>query len=462
MKSQKMQQLLRVLLIVLLAMAPTRALAVELTGQIIGTVEDTEGLGVPGVVINLSSEKLQGGKNVESDIDGRFRFLGLPPGEYNLDAQKAGFATAKAATRVSAGQTTRVDLQLRLVQAGEEIIVLETKPVVDTTSTRQGTTVTKDMLRDIPNPGRSYQSATSLAPGVTDNGTGNPNMRGAVSYGNQYYVDGVNTTDPLTNTFSMNMNLDAIEEVQVITGGMDAEYGRAMGGAVNIVTRSGGNDFEGDFQLLYNADWLQIYTPLPDEIEALDINEDGVLDDSEIADNNEIMVAVNAGGPIMKDQLWFFAGAQVNAITSQPALAGDVYTNRPEGQEVQSEEWRSAYLFGKLTYKPAQNHRLWLHGQADPTNIDNASRAILTTLPSAEDWWQQGGWILSAGHNWTPDDRTVVETQLSSSNSFIRLRPMAWQDCTSYDDAGWCEQAYDLQGEDGAWVGNSATDSTLR
>ena len=71
-----------------------------------------------------------------------------------------------------------------------------------------------------------------------------------------------NTTDPLTNTFSTNMNFDAIEQIEVITGGMDAEYGRSLGGAVNIVTRSGGNKFEGDVQMLYTGTNMQIYEPI--------------------------------------------------------------------------------------------------------------------------------------------------------------------------------------------------------
>ena len=129
---------------------------------------------------------------------------------------------------VASGQTANVRLKMNL-ESDDNMLIEADTPVVDTTSTRTGAVMTKEMLRDIPNAGRDYQGAMNFAPGVVDNGSGNPNMRGGLSYGNQYYVDGVNTTDPLTNTFSMNMNFDAIDEVRssqaVWTLSMDVAWG---------------------------------------------------------------------------------------------------------------------------------------------------------------------------------------------------------------------------------------------
>jgi len=241
-----------------------------------------------------------------------------------------------------------------------------------------------------------------MAAGVSDNGTGNPNMRGGLSYGNQYYVDGVNTTDPITNTFSMNMNFDAIEEIEVITGGMDAEYGRSLGGAVNIVTRSGSNEFHSDLQLLFDSHKTKIYKPLPEE-------EDIVL-----PEEFSLSTALNLGGPIVQDRLWFFTSVQYNISQSTPIVPEDV--SRPE--PLQSEDWRSTYLFGKLTWRPSASHRIWVQAQLDPTNIENADRSIYT-LPSAEIRWKQGGWLASLGHVWTPTDATIVESQLYAQSSYL-------------------------------------------
>lgn len=410
------------------------AFAVELTGQIRGQITDTDGLALPGATITVTSPQLQGEQQIQTDADGRYLLINLPPGEYDVVVSRSNFGTTRAVARVFAGQTLTLSLSID-AQAAEEMVVTDTRPVVDVTSTRSGVNLSRETLRDIPNGGRSYQSSTLLAPGVV--GGGNPNMRGGLSYGNQYYIDGVNTTDPATNTFSTNMNFDAIEEIQVLTGGMDAEYGRSLGGAVNIITRSGGNTFEGDVQVLYNSTATQIYEPLPEE------------DPNEKPENQEVFMAANIGGPIIKDRVWFFTSLQGNLNQFTPFIPEEV--QRPEA--MQSEYWRSAYLFGKITARPNNAHRIWLQAQADPTNIENASRDIYT-LPSNEIRWRQGGWLGSLGHQWTPAESVLVETQLYAQNSYLNFRPIQWDDCTAadYDADGYCTKSFNT--DDGAWLAN--------
>lgn len=417
-------------------LAPGVGHAVELTGQIRGQITDPSGLAVPGALVTVTSPQLQGDQQVQTGADGRYILINLPPGEYSVVVSRDNFGSTRTLARVSAGLTLTLQLTID-PQAAEEMVVNDTRPVVDVTSTQSGITLSREVLRDIPNGGRSYQSSTQLAPGVV--GGGNPNMRGGLSYGNQYYIDGVNTTDPATNTFSTNMNFDAIEEIQVLTGGMDAEYGRSLGGAVNIITRSGGNTFEGDIQVLYNSTATQIYTPLPEE----------ELDEK--PENEEVFMAANLGGPLIKDRLWFFASVQANQNLFTPFLPEEV--QRPENAEMQSEIWRSAYLFGKLTARPNAMHRIWVQAQADPTNIENASRDIYT-LPSAEIRWRQGGWLGSIGHQWTPSDSVLVETQAYAQNSYLNFRPIQWDDCkaSDYNDKGYCNKSF--SSEYGPWQAN--------
>lgn len=429
-------------LLLLLAGGRT-AHAVDLTGQLRGSVTDPEGLAVPGVLITLRAPQMQGTRQATSAGDGSFRFTALPVGDYTLIATANGFQTVNLDLRVASGLTVTADVRMVPVSGGGEIVVTDTAPVVDVTTTRTGLVMTRDTLRDLPNLGRDYQGVMELAPGVT--GSGNPNMRGGLSFGNQYFVDGVNTTDPVTGTFSVNMNFDAIEEVQVITGGMDAEYGRSMGGAVNVVTRSGGNEIESDVQLLYSGSATQVYTPLP--------SEEGQPE----PENAQQFVAGNIGGPILKDTLWYFAGFQYTRNLFTPALTADQAATRPVNPEtgkefpVATRDWQSAYLFGKLTWRPSEDHRLWLQGQTDPTRINN-SDASPYVLPNAETFWRQGGWLGSVGHQWTPGDAFVMDNQLSVVRSYIKTMPMAWKDCGSFNDAGLCtERNTDPLG---AWLPN--------
>jgi hypothetical protein len=390
----------------LLALLTARpALAVEVTGQIRGQVVDAEGMAIPGAQVTVSSPNYLGGATATSDEDGRYRFLALPPGEYTVVIQKSGFVGYQASgLLIVSGGVAELTSELKLAKAGEELTIKAVKPTVDTQKVQTGAVLTRETLRDIPNEGRSYQSATAFAPGVT--GGANPNVRGAFDDGNQFFVDGVNNTDPMTGTFSQNMNFDAIEEVQVITGGMDAEYGRSLGGAINIVTRSGGNEFHGDAQLLYTNQSVQIYEPLEGETP---------LD--ELPPYYATSLALNLGGPIIKDKLWFFASLQGDLKQDTVSLA----LERPEGQDPLPRIWRSGYWFGKLTWAPASKHRVWLQAQGDPTYIENTEvyYGVPYTLPAGETIQSQGGYLISAGHIFTPSDRTIVQTQLYWQQSNI-------------------------------------------
>ena len=389
------------LLIALMATQP--ALAVEISGQIRGQVEDDAGLPVPGATITIASPNYLGGATAQSDEDGRFRFVALPPGEYTVTILKSGFLGYKAAgLLIVSGSSTDFGAVLRLAKGGEELTIQDVKPTVDTQRVQTGAVLTRETLRDIPNQGRSYQSATAFAPGVS--GGANPNVRGSFDDGNQFFVDGVNNTDPMTGTFSQNMNFDAIEEVQVITGGMDAEYGRSLGGAINIVTRSGGNEFHGDAQLLYTNKSIQIYEPLPDETPL-----------SELPEYYGTSLALNLGGPIVKDKLWFFASLQGDLKQDAVSLA----IERPE--EPLPRIWRSGYWFGKLTWAPSSQHRLWVQAQGDPTYIENTEvfYGAPYTLPNGETIQEQGGFLVSAGHIFTPSDKSILQSQLYFQKSDI-------------------------------------------
>jgi len=429
--------------------------AADTTGQIRGTVTDTDGLSVPGVEIKLMSESMLGDKIVQTDQNGAYRATALPVGDYKVRARKPGFnPQVIEGVRVSMGGVVTLNFSLELSQGEEVILVIDEAPVVDVEKTQMGINLTAEQLRDLPSAGRDYQSAMAIAPGVV--GGGNANMHGGMGNANQFYVDGVNATDPLTSTFSMNMNYDAIEELQVITGGMDAEYGRSLGGAINIVTKSGGNDFEVLASGFYADENFEVYEPRSDEEAEAKKN----------SDYTSQQYALNIGGPILKDKVWFFVSAQADVLRDTVFISDDF--DRPTGNDPILEDlgvevdmeglpqryWKSFYLFGKVTAQPTSNHRIWVQAQADPTLIDNTETYYYEdpyVLPSAETAQDQGGWLGSVGHLWMPSEALNLESQIYYQKSFINFYPILWDHC---DDKGGDWSACVDEFDNGWWATN--------
>ncbi len=425
------------------------ALAVDLNATIKGTVTDESGLAVPRVPMVLTSPSLQGDREASTDDSGRYRFTPLPPGEYVLTASHPNFRTWQSPEiRIQIAQTLQVDIELpEKGSADEEITVIGEAPAVDVENVGTGVTLGEEFLKNLPNEARDYQSAMAVAPGVV--GGGNSNMHGSFYSSNQYYMDGINVTDPVTNTFSMNINYDAIDSIQVITGGMDAEYGRALGGAVNLVTKSGGNEFEASAHTYYqNADMI-----LAKELDAGDVFDDTISE----------QLAFTFGGPILEDKIWFFTSAQGDRAISRISIDSNEIPRRLKRFPMVPMDWRSLYLFGKITIQPTPRHRFWFDLQTDPTWIENTEQNAYT-LPSAEMVQNQGGWVATVGHQFTPSDNVIVESQLYMQRSYIDAHSVLWKHCQEFtEDGKQCAHSFvgmEYLGErvTERWYGSSADD----
>src|SRR6185312_14735289 len=146
---------------------------------------------------------------------------------------------------VGIGKVTPVFQKINQAQAGGEVVhITATAPTIDPTSTTQGITIDKNYIKNIPVPGRTFDATLGAAAGSQNDGVG-VSFSGSSSLENQYYVDGVNTTGLTLGTVGSPVINDLIEEIEVITGGYNAEFGRATGGVVNVVTKTGSNEFKG-------------------------------------------------------------------------------------------------------------------------------------------------------------------------------------------------------------------------
>ena len=404
--------LFRVLLLLLII--PNIAFAAT-NGNIKGSIVDEYEVPLPGVVITVTSDNLMGQRQAQSDVNGQYFIAELPPGTYKLEAKRDKFQTVvRPNVSVRIGSNAIVNLTMPLAGASEEIVVEETRAVIDTESGNQGSVLTKEFLERIP-AGRSYQQAAQLAAGVT--GGANPNVAGASSNENTYLMDGVNITDPVTGTFSLNFNFDAIEQLQVLTSAYDPEYGQNLGGAINIVTESGGNTLE--FNLYgqhLNGEW----GPKGDAIFASDGFQLAPTDfDSKF---RTTQLSGKVSGPVIRDRMWFVASYQYSRT-----LIARTGIDLPR-------DFDGHYVLGKLTYSPNASHRITFLGQTDPTTIDNTDQSSRFINPEAQGRQAQGGWLSSLRWEWYISPEQFLETQATVQKTYIEVYGVP---CTHNKDLGY-------------------------
>ena len=349
-------------LLLLLLLAPSGARA-QSAGALRGRVTDPAGAPLAGVTVTVSSSS-QGvsGRGAVTDASGAFQIAALPPGsDYSVHLSLQGYSgVVLNDTPVNAGQITPLTVVLPLGRTMEERVqVRATPPVVTLEETSSTTRFSSEFVDALPILGRNYQDVLTLAPGVTDvDGDGNPNIHGARDTDVGTIVDGVSTSDPYTGKVGAQLNIESIEEIEVKTSGASAEFGRAQGGFANILTKSGGNDFEGAFKFFWrgsrlDGDGAGIDNP------ALHggVGEQGLRD----LTFNDFLPFLSAGGPIVRDKAFFYVSLEyiskedpVNALNA--AFVTGV---------------REVRAFGKATWQVSPSQRLALSVNYDPQEFLN-------------------------------------------------------------------------------------------
>ncbi len=269
------------------------------TGTIQGHVTTADGGPLPGATVEASGPSVQGIKVTTTDAGGHYALAFLPPGRYEVRISSGGFQPMKkTGVVVSLGQTANYDAILKMTLS-EEVSVEAAAPLIDRTSTRLGENLDEKQITSLPT-GRSYASvAQNVAGASTDNANGEGAalaIYGSSGSENTYLVDGINTTNAEYGLQGKELNFEFIQEVEVKTGGYEAEYGRSTGGIINVITKSGGNEFHGDAFGYYDNDSLQSNNRHKDEVIG------GALLGFTKKD-----FGLDLGGFLMKDKLWFFA-----------------------------------------------------------------------------------------------------------------------------------------------------------
>src|SRR6185369_11028245 len=295
-----------------LLLAPALVVA-QTTGTVEGTIADESGAPLPGVTVTITSPNLQGSRSGVTSADGHYRFPSVPPGQYAVTAELTNFGKVQKTAKVSLDATATVNLQLS-ISTSAEVTVTGEAPLVDTTSTTQGTNYSAKVIDKLP-VGRNYADIVFTQPGVqadfgeTQGRSLAISIYGSTSSENLFLIDGVNTTNVIKGFQGKDINNEFIQEVEVKTGGYQAEYGRNTGGVINVITKSGGNEFHGGAFGYYND------TGMRSDIEAVktaDFSGEGDQNQTPVGPNGFLSKDVrqeygaDLGGFIVKDKVWFF------------------------------------------------------------------------------------------------------------------------------------------------------------
>lgn len=283
------------------------AAAQETTGTISGRAVDTQGLILPGVTVTATGP--QGVKTTVTDGEGRFTLAFLTPGSYTVHADLQGFTSVdRPDVVVHVGQNVDVALTMKVGALEETVQVVAPAASVDTASATIGANLDSATLSRLP-VGRRFSDTLYLTPGVSTSGSvgiANPSIEGSSGLENQYVVDGVNITNGgygalgsysiVFGSLGNGTPFDFMQEVQVKTGGYEAEFGQATGGVVNVVTKSGSNTFKGSaFGYVRPRGFESTYHT----VQSVEGTVNTVA--SQLSDAGGTI-----GGPILRNRLFFF------------------------------------------------------------------------------------------------------------------------------------------------------------
>ncbi len=352
-----------IMVLAAMVLAAPSAWAQNTTGAVSGVVTDPEGEPIPGAEVVVESANLMGPRGTATDLNGEFAIPFLPPSnDYTLTCEAMGYGkVVQSNITISLGSTTTLDVMLA---TGEEMVITARPPVINMKETKISTNLSEEELNLLP-VSRSYQGIMYLAPSVTTSGLGgNPSVGSSTGHENIFQLNGLNTTDPVTGTFGTNLNFNFIREMEVSTGGFEAEYGNSTGGLFNVLTKSGSNEFHGEVFAYYENENFQATSRGTDFVEASGKDPYTIYD-----------YGFDIGGPIIKDRLWFFVAYNPHHgyYHTDRTLNNINYYEPTKDRRVHQvyDDWvKTKFWSVKLTYRLSDKHNFDFIVFSDPYNAN--------------------------------------------------------------------------------------------
>jgi hypothetical protein len=322
------------------------------TGGIEGTVTLEDGSPMPGVAVSAVADVMPKARSTVTDADGRYRFTAMPPGDYEVTFIMKGFATEQRNFPVALQQTAIINVVMREAQFEDEIVVTAETPAIDTTSAELKAAIPEEVIASLP-MGQQYRDLIKLIPGVqyTEDTVRGPSA-GGNGQDNVYEFDGVGVNLPLFGTLAPQPSSQDVEEMAVVKGGANAVgFNRSGGFLVNTLSKSGTNQFRGE--LSYQLQTAGMTGSVTEESQ-------------EEFDEDLDWLTANIGGPIIRDNLFFYASYY--RPTSNRTSRANVYGDVPDYENVRDE------YFVKLTWTPTNS--LMFSGSYRDSQTDESGAGV--------------------------------------------------------------------------------------
>jgi hypothetical protein len=389
-----------------------------------GRVIDPQGRSVPGAQVSARQTATNVTVEATTDADGRFRFPYLRIGQYELRAHLDGFEDHTRTLALSAGSAFDVAMTLDVAGLQTSVTVAVDTTVLETARSQIVGTIPQVEVQSLPMNGRNFLDLALLVPGVSPTNTNSTQLFAETSavpgqglsvasqrnLSNGFIVDGLSANDDAAGLSGITFGVDAIEQFQVVTGGGQAELGRALGGYVNIVTRSGTNERRGTLYGFFRDDALNGPNALTGTTLPMD----------------QQQIGGSLGGPIARNRTFYFANVehkrldQTGLATITPANAEAIngrlaqvgYRGQPVATGIYPNPVRSANVLGKIDHQLSGADQLSVRYARYDVHSDNARGAGTLNAPSGSAGLDNTDQSLAIGNVWTLSPNTVNETRV--------------------------------------------------
>jgi hypothetical protein len=399
------------------------AQASSTAGALRGVLKDkATGEVAVGATVVATSPALVGEQVVITDENGQYFISSLPPGVYTLTIyyNDKPFSRGNVLIQVGKESVVNVTVDSSAGKAGGETIVITgSAPIIDQGSTKTGQTITDDYTRNIPT-GRTFAAVLGSAAGSQGDRYGT-SISGATSAENIFVIEGINTTDTGFGGLSSNLPNEFIQETEVISGGYAAEFGRATGGIINVVTKQGSNDFRGSVYGYFKPGALYA--------EAQEIQREGSSISSVDNTDYELDFGAEVGGPIIKDKLWFHVGFN-------PQLEGSTRTRFIQTQVDRTGRNGMGGPDGLADRDPSTGLTIRERLEGADRDISTSSQRYFYTLKINGAINQNNQFQISAFGSTSRTARTTSRASSRRSSTTARPRSTRWSASTASAAAG--------------------------